>query len=99
MPEAQQGVFQASDHDDSLVTMAHLAGGMVAMSWKLFGTSASASVCCTWQAVQKYRRGVTSASTCPSRSMKCVTLIIGAPEPSVYCRRWQSRQRLARSVS
>src|SRR6478672_10693273 len=74
-------------------------GSTSSMSLNVFGTSGWASVCWTWQAVQKYRRGVTSASTCPSRSMKWVTLIIGAPEPSVNWRRWQSRQLLVFSVS
>jgi hypothetical protein len=47
----------------------------------------------------EYRRGVTLARTWPSRSMKWMTLIIGAPEPSVNWRRWQSRQRLVFSAS
>jgi hypothetical protein len=67
---------------------AHFFGGSTSsMSLNVLGTSGCASVCWTWHAVQKNRRGVTSASTCPSRSMKWVTLIIGAPEPSVNCRR------------
>src|SRR4029078_12602588 len=35
------------------------------ISLKVFGTSGFASACGTWQAVQKYRRGETSASICP----------------------------------
>ena len=39
------------------------------MSSNVLGTSGRASVWVTWHSVQKYRRGVTSARTCPSRSM------------------------------
>src|SRR3546814_5734100 len=69
------------------------------MSTNSFGTSGLASVCCTWHSVQKYRRGVTSPRTCPSRSMKWVMLIIGAPDPSVNSRLWQDMQRLVLSAA
>ena len=39
------------------------SGPTSSMSLKVLGTSGWASVCWTWQAVQKYRRGVTSART------------------------------------
>src|SRR5262249_61787106 len=53
------------------------------MSTKSFSTGALTSCCGTWQEVQKNRRGDTVARNWPSRSMKCVILIIGACDSPV----------------
>src|SRR5262245_2011553 len=66
----------------------------VSMSTKSLGTGALASYCGTWQEVQKKRRGDTVARNWPSRSMKCVMLIMGAWDSPVRERAWQARQRL-----
>src|SRR5262249_16032782 len=50
----------------------------VSMSTKSLSTGIRTLCWGTWHWVQKYRRGEIEAKNCPSRSEKCVTLIMGA---------------------
>src|SRR5262245_43196980 len=70
----------------------------VSMSTKSFSTGAFTVCWGTWHWVQKYRRGEIDAKVCPSRSKKCVMLIIGACVSCTRVRAWQDRHLLARRL-
>ena len=66
----------------------------VSTSSKSLPTIGCTSVCGTWHWVQKKRRGVTAASTWPSRFWKWVTETIGAWLTATAVRLWQVRHLL-----
>ena len=63
-------------------------------SSKALPTGGCTSICGTWHWVQKKRRGVTAASTWPSRFMKWVIDTIGAWLAATAVRLWQVRHLL-----
>ena len=66
--------------DDSLPRSFYFFFGATALTGlKVFSTNGLASTWGTWHWVQKYRREATSFNFLPSRSVKCVALILAAP--------------------